>query len=106
MRSLPDQTQVVNGLSGAAYMMHATELLNLRPMLLGQLIDSTRWQRKVTHPPLLFRTAMLWRVAEGIAPGGGEGLESLHEQLASLNNEIIGEAGGGQDAIVATVMEC
>jgi hypothetical protein len=35
--------------------------------------------------------------AEIVVPGGGAGLESLHDQLAALNGEVIGEASSQQD---------
>lgn len=102
MAALPNPTQAVNGLAGAAYSTHATELLRLRLMLVAGLIDHTRWQTLVTHPPLLLRSAMLMRVADGIVRGGGRGLASLHDQLAGFNGEIIGQAGEEGDRVAAS----
>jgi len=97
--SLPQRDQLVNAIASAAYMIHAVELLNLRLMLLARLIDSTRWRARVTHPPLLERTFRQMGAAESVVPGGGAGLESLHDQLAALNGEVIGEASSQQDSV-------
>lgn len=105
MAALADPSQVINGLASASYSMHAAELLRLRLMLVAELVDFTRWETRLTHPPLLFRTAMLFKVAERFVGGGAAGLQDLHNQLATLNNEIIGEVGNVGDQIAADTRE-
>jgi hypothetical protein len=46
---------------------------------------------------------MLMKTAEKLVKGGGEGLHSLHGQLATLNNEVIGQAGRQQEEFAAAV---
>jgi hypothetical protein len=106
MSSLADPSQVVNGLASATYSVHATGLLDSRLMLVANLVDFTRWQAKLTHPPALLRCAMLFRSAGQMLGGeAGAGMSSLHDQLAGLDMEILGEAGGRQDQVAATTLQ-
>ena len=103
LKSLPDPEQRVEAMSSASYMIHAVELLRLRLMLLTKLIDESRWETILSHPPYLHRMTSLAAAAEVMAPGAQAGLEYLRTQLYAFNGEVMSEATRQQERVSGAV---
>jgi len=86
--SLPDESQVVNGLAGAVYFLHASGLLSSRLMFRSSFADISAWRTPLTHPPTLARVAFLMASAQEMYQDAFKGLNILHEGLAELDQEI------------------
>ena len=104
-RSLPDATQVVNGLAGAIYLHHALGLVAARLSLLSGMVDEYRWTITHTHPPALARIFALAIAAEGLRAGSGEGLRQVHHDLAEVDQKFLEAAEAQQSKTVATMRQ-
>lgn len=100
LRSLPDPTQIVNGLASAVYFIYSTRLLDARLMLLGDLVDLMRWHVRLTHPPPLRRILGLMSAANRLhGEQAAAGLEKLHEDLSRMVELIWSEASDQQERV-------
>jgi uncharacterized protein DUF955 len=100
INSLPDNSQFVTALSSSVYFVHITALLDARLMLLAYLVDYLAWKIELTHPPALARVLNLMQAAESLS-GNGSGLQTVHEDLASLDGLLLGAANQQQEKIAS-----
>lgn len=100
LRSLPDPTQIVNGLASAVYFIYSTRLLDARLMLLGDLVDLMRWNVRLTHPPPLRRIFGLMSTANRLhGEQAAAGLDKLHGDLSRMVELIWAEANDQQERV-------
>jgi hypothetical protein len=104
IKSLPDSTQLVNGLAGAMYFLYITRLLDARLMLVAHLVDYQRWRVSYTHPPSLHRVFNLMSAAETLHEGSASGLETLHGSLAAFGGQVWDTANVQQDEVAAKTL--
>ena len=104
VKSLPDDSQLVTALASAIYFVHITGLLDLRLMLLRDLVDWDEWEIAYTHPPALHRIGNLMGGAEGLCGGAGAGLQIVHESLDPLDGELRGMANKQQEEVASDAL--
>jgi len=104
IRSLPDETQLVNGLASAIYFVHIMALLDLRLALLAHLVDYTKWKIAYTHPPALQRVLNLMGKAEALCPGTGAGLQKVHESLEPVSGLLFETANKQQEEVLGAAL--
>ncbi|HEY0950536.1 hypothetical protein [Nocardioides sp.] len=70
------------------YALHALALLDLRLMVLAQLVDHEAWSIELTHPPTLSRHATLAHAGGGLNRVLTQGLLVLHRDLECMDAEL------------------
>ena len=71
-------------------------------MLLAQIIDFTRWEAALTHPPPLGRTFALLQYANGaFGDDGVKGLQLLDNDLKPLDGEVMDRANHMIEAVAS-----
>jgi hypothetical protein len=105
VKSLPNPSQLVNGLVSGIYFVHAAELIVAKLSLVADLVDYEAWKVRYSHPPMLARILALAGQANGYMVGAGDGVLKVHHALQELDAAVMDRANRQGDEVAGAVRD-